>query len=356
MRIVAYQHYSYSIDGLREAIDASHIGTSRQPRKSQDEIVSILWTTFFLGIFELMNDSTGHGWQQHIIHGTFMAMKASGPSSCRSMAGMAFFAQARIFEISRTILFNEPTFLTGPEWMALSRDLSIKGNPVETQNPWLPLDSLLDIMVMCSDLRVRAATFIQKQQNTPDAEATSEAIAISTNGYLLREALINWSSAYIPDQLPINNTRETPSCDNLNNDHPGFGPQNSHEVAADMSKLLARIFYASISIYLSGVFDYELFYWQHLRLIVPTLDEILIEQHLNTILALTELGLNRTDLSPLLFLFPLRIAGARSCQQWQRDKISALVAHVNKLFAVAAAIDNDLATVWKLRAVVQNPM
>lgn len=104
-----------------------------------------------------MNDATGHGWQQHIIHGTSMALKHSGPTSCRSGPGFAFFIQARIFEISRTILFNEPTFLTEPEWVSLSRDMwTDKENLAASKNTWTSLDSLLDIMVMCSSLRVRS--------------------------------------------------------------------------------------------------------------------------------------------------------------------------------------------------------
>lgn len=104
-----------------------------------------------------MNDATGHGWQQHIIHGTSMALKSSGPSSCRSGPGLAFFIQARIFEISRTVLFGEPTFLTEPDWVALSRDMWARNEGPEagTQDSWRPLDSLLDIIVMCSNLRVR---------------------------------------------------------------------------------------------------------------------------------------------------------------------------------------------------------
>lgn len=107
---------------------------------------------------QLMNDVTGHWWLQHIVHGTSVALKASGPESCRSGPGLAFFIQARMFEVSRTILFNEPTFLTEPEWVALSRDMWSEEENFESgaaRNSWRPLDSLLDIMVMCSNLRVR---------------------------------------------------------------------------------------------------------------------------------------------------------------------------------------------------------
>lgn len=95
-----------------------------------------------------MNDATGAAWRQHIIHGTASALAASGPQACRSGPGLAFFAQARVFEVCRTILFNEGTFLTEPGWVRLARERLPGGEG-------RPLDSLLDIMVMCSRLRVR---------------------------------------------------------------------------------------------------------------------------------------------------------------------------------------------------------
>lgn len=59
--------------------------------------------------------------------------------------------QARVFEVARTILFNEPSLLTRPEWQDLFRVVWAKDEGCN----WHPLDSLLDIMVMCSRLRVR---------------------------------------------------------------------------------------------------------------------------------------------------------------------------------------------------------
>ena len=95
-----------------------------------------------------MNETTGDGWSQHMIHGTAKALEASGPSSCRSGPSRQFFTQARVFEVSRTILFNESSFLTQPKWMDFSREMWTD----EDGDEWRPLDSLLDIMVMCSRL------------------------------------------------------------------------------------------------------------------------------------------------------------------------------------------------------------
>jgi hypothetical protein len=148
--------------------------------------------------------------------------------------------------------------------------------------------------------------------------------------------LESWSAAYITD---------TPTAYNQDDDK-----------FMDPSTLLARVFYAAISIYLSGVFDYELCHWQQLHLPVPIIDQDTIEQHVYTILTLADIGTNHTTLSPLLFLFPLRIAGARSRYQWQRDRVGALVDRIGEAFAVASTIRGDLAQVWKIRAVVPCPV
>lgn len=100
-----------------------------------------------------MNDASGEGWRQHMVHGTASALRATGPEACARGPGRAFFAQARVFEACRTILFNEPTFLTDAAWAELARGMWAGDDG--RVNEWHPLDSLLDIMVMCSRLRVR---------------------------------------------------------------------------------------------------------------------------------------------------------------------------------------------------------
>lgn len=51
--MIAFQHYSYSIEALREAIDAISLSAGRQLPTSQEQHVCILWTTFLLGLFEV---------------------------------------------------------------------------------------------------------------------------------------------------------------------------------------------------------------------------------------------------------------------------------------------------------------
>lgn len=97
-----------------------------------------------------MSDTTGQGWVQHLVHGTSNALVATGPSAFESGLGKRFFTEIRIFEVCRAIVFNEPTFLAEPEWQNLAAKLQV----LEADDSH-PLDALLDIIVLCSTLRVR---------------------------------------------------------------------------------------------------------------------------------------------------------------------------------------------------------
>lgn len=101
-----------------------------------------------------MSDKSGEGWLQHMVYGTAKGLAASGPSICNTAVGARMFQQAKMFEVCRTIVFNDRSFLTQPEWREASQGLwSSDGFSDE----WRPLDSLVDIMLLCPDLRYRCA-------------------------------------------------------------------------------------------------------------------------------------------------------------------------------------------------------
>jgi hypothetical protein len=124
----------------------------------------------------------------------------------------------------------------------------------------------------------------------------------------------------------------------------------SRRTAASQEATLSDIFFAAVSIYLSGVFDYEIAHWQQRwEIPVPTISEDRIQEHLRSILALVKLAMRHTSLSQLLFLFPLRIAGARSCRMWQRERVVSLLAQIGESFAVADTFRTELREVWRVR-------
>lgn len=98
-----------------------------------------------------MQDASGQLWLRHMVYGTSQALIASGPSACQSGLTRTFFIQARTFEVCRAIIFNESTFLSNPDWLELTGNLV--GDSLTGERS--PQDALLDLVVMCSSLRVR---------------------------------------------------------------------------------------------------------------------------------------------------------------------------------------------------------
>lgn len=117
----------------------------------------------------------------------------------------------------------------------------------------------------------------------------------------------------------------------------------------DEFMLLAMVFFSATSIYLSGVFDYEMMHWDNMGILVPNLSEDEIQAHVQVILEISSVILKASDISPLLILFPLRVAGARSWQKWQQEHIQTLLEVVQQTFLVASAFKAELGQVWEDR-------
>lgn len=123
----------------------------------------------------------------------------------------------------------------------------------------------------------------------------------------------------------------------------------SPKAKVDEEALLAHVFFSAISIYLSGVFDYDILHWRAWNFAVPTIAENRIQAHVDSILDVAVFALETTALSPLLFLFSLRIAGARSYEARQRQKLLSLLGRISGTFTVARTFRSELQEVWRER-------
>ena len=143
----------------------------------------------------------------------------------------------------------------------------------------------------------------------------------------------------------------------LRNDLNGWQRRQSHRTEFKMSAetsalidndhiILARIFFAAISIYLSGIFDYHLWYWATLDVALPVLTRSEVSIYYTETVELVRLALNRGSLSPVLLLFPLRVAGARAQDDQQRSVVVELLHEVGKQYAVAGQFIADLEGMW----------
>ena len=108
---------------------------------------------------------------------------------------------------------------------------------------------------------------------------------------------------------------------------------------------IAWTFYSAISIYLSGIYDYSPL-WVVYDIPTPIIAQSEIQQHVNAILDITSLALKQMTVTSLLFLFPLRIAGARAYTIDQRMRIHALLAEITSDFRAASAFTSDLEELW----------
>lgn len=124
-----------------------------------------------------------------------------------------------------------------------------------------------------------------------------------------------------------------------NKDHPDDG---------DIS-LLSRIFLAATSIYLSGNFDYDTPHWKTLGVPTPTLASEETEAYTAEILHHSDLALRTTDISGILLLFPVRVAGARAIHHWQRQCVRTLLLMIGQRFAVAKPFLEELDELWEWR-------
>ncbi len=160
--------------------------------------------------------------------------------------------------------------------------------------------------------------------------------AIAQQGFELRGRLRNWAYAHHTSTI----FRHSRISQVLST---GSIPEREHQT--NQTNLLAETFFSATSIYLSGVFDYEICQWQGLQLLVPTLGEDEIQQHVASILSLSQ-RLAETCTSSLLLLFPLRVASARVWQASQKQQIMRLFGMVASSFPVAGAFIADIEHLW----------
>jgi Fungal specific transcription factor domain len=114
----------------------------------------------------------------------------------------------------------------------------------------------------------------------------------------------------------------------------------------DLQMHLADIYYHAISIYLSGIFDHHTVYTD-LAITTPTLSQAQIDSHLDAILGGVDATLKHTNLAGVLFLFPLRVAGARAREKRQQETLVGLLKTIaQKGFRVSEAFITDLGELW----------
>ncbi|KAJ5633161.1 hypothetical protein N7490_009500 [Penicillium lividum] len=212
-----------------------------------------LWTTFFLGLFELMHDVTGEGWVKHFLYGTSKMLQLRGPEAHIAGSGRSFF-------------------LT-PEWMSLTTKIWNE----DDNNHWHPKELLFDLMIACSSISDRVWDQLNPGSNCPNMLLHRALLELAAEGFAVRSALVNWYAIF-----------QKWSADTGT---PEYNPNS----------VLATIYFHAISIYLSGIFDYRP---QFNKIPTPTISQAVVQNHVDEILRTTEISLKTANLATVLFFSP----------------------------------------------------
>ncbi|KAM5370890.1 hypothetical protein ACJZ2D_008323 [Fusarium nematophilum] len=267
----------------------------------------VLWSTFLLGLFELLSETSGERWVQHMLYGTSRMFQLAGSSVQLSHLGEKLFAAFRALEASRAIIYGDGTFLSQEQWL--------KRQPFFPPQPSDPMETTLELSLQVSSF---SKCLFEQVEAIPAQLRLSHPVisALASEGTCIMQRLNSWydtPAAYL--------------------DHKG--PRSK----------LALINYHALQLFLARNFR---FYscWEEDT--VPSLAEHEVGIYVTNILNLSSTILEASNIPGLLLLFPLRMAGANAVTTSQRDAVLQLLARVSqKGFIVSERITIDLLECWK---------
>lgn len=274
-----------------------------------------------------MNEEADARWLRHMVLGTTKGLQAAGPSICRSEAGIRLFLHAKTFEVCRCMLYNDATFLATEEWRAESRRMR-QGAAFTLKLG--RLDTLLDIMLKCSALlmqlvKLSKSVGIYESAGQRGTHVPPVVQTLVMAGCTLRSELDAWYEKHF-------GTASIRTTALVNEDGP---------------TVLSRLFFSATKLFLSGMFEQARPFWTNLGLVVPLVQDA--DARVRAIIALMETALASTDVSPLLLLLPLRIAGTYMVGE-QRIQLVAFLDEINRHFAVSQAVKSGLQEYWTQQA------
>jgi hypothetical protein len=258
---------------------------------------------------QLMYDPTGVAWNAHMGFGTSVLLNAFGPLSFCCGRSLSIYREIRLFEISRSALFSEPTLLSEDGW--LLHDEACRTLVYD----WGLLETAFDLFLQCSMLSRRASTYSESHHLENINAKSSMMDELIRTGHALQCQLEAFASILLASTQA-----------------------HDHSVG--------WMYYHALSIYLSGIFDYTL---SEVRTTLPLrADEITV--HLEGILTRSDEALQQNQVSQVFLLLPLRIAGNRCSTSKQCYEVLKRLDMLRTQFAVAAAFRSELLNLWSSRS------
>jgi hypothetical protein len=267
-----------------------------------------------------MYDSTGVGWNAHMGFGTSVLLDALGPGAFCAPQSFAIYREIRLFEISRAALFQQSTVLASDRWLLFDQSYRTAGGEGTV------LEAAFDLFLKLVDLQQRfVAVRIPGPTRTTTDIIPNRATGQEQSPYT-EHCTLAMSARSIHSQLNHFNHTLTTS-------------------APTPSTNIACIYYHAMSIYLSGLCDYQ---------VLPdevdlSLPEEEIQHHAESIISRCGKALNDGQVSVVLLLLPLRIAGNRCRTTDGCGEILRLLERIEGGFGVAASFKGELIGIWAER-------
>ncbi|KAL3480963.1 hypothetical protein BJX99DRAFT_272178 [Aspergillus californicus] len=297
--LLAFSAYSASITELQTALMDRNIA----------ERGDVPWGIFFLGLFELMVDPSGEGWAKHMLSGASKLLQLAGPENSMVVSRRAFFQLFRILEATRAIIYGHSTILATPRWMGLQQE-----NSSQTTTSSKRMDEILSLMIRVSTFSARFF------ESIPELASSERSTLLDDLG---KEGLEIQSSIYLWHEKAILQLESEQTVDSLFH--------------------LALACYHSLLVFLSNTYNYYRF-WHNTA--APRLSHEEIKQHVESIILHADNILKVSEVSSVLLLSPLRVAGTHA-ESGTRTRILRLLDGVfAQGFVVSSRIKEDLNEYW----------
>ena len=276
-----------------------------------------------------MSDPTGTGFLFHFVKGTSTLLATLGPSSFvndQSKDG-GFFRLARMFEMTRALMFWDGTFLDSDEWRgALERsdddgeDDGGGSGEGGGKKEGHCVEKLYGIIHRTISLNARILPVfdvgLADLENTHIQQLKDAAI----EGLDIRECLDTW---YLANESTLSSRQDE-----------------------DSQTLLAKIYHPTILLNITNLFDaYPHFY--ALAISISRLSSSEIQENVNVIISLVEKALRTTRIAGFSLLWPVRVAGGRSITEDQRSRVLKMLREIEKRgFVVAGGVEGLIREKW----------
>ncbi|KAH7165166.1 hypothetical protein EDB81DRAFT_678820 [Dactylonectria macrodidyma] len=299
-QFIAFGFYGRSIQALNhrlETRDALH----------RDDV---LWSTFLIGLFELMTEASGEQWATHMVHGTSMIFQMTGPTKRPSALREQLFLAFRVLETHRAILYGEQTFLSRDVWTQYQESMASK--------PPEPGGLVLELMIRISSFAKR---FFDSIEAIPDSLRSMhpKMDALANEGVTLLQHLKAWHDNTIVDS----------------------DDQNAYLNLALANYHALVLFHCRNFAFYPG--------WNEDSNLRLTRAEI--DQHVDVIILLAGPILELSTIPGVLLLFPLRMAGANTTSADGKKRIRAILSRIyQKGFVVSDRIKVDLERCWEYQS------